>query len=100
MLNREGFINEINSIRALLSENNIMDAYDKMISLNEYDKEIDDYTCYFSHSLDIDYDLIKGATEEQLEEGIIVVEGILGGYIVAQAHDIEETINDIEKDFL
>ena len=79
MKNRESFINEISSIRSLLSENNIMGAYDKMISLNEYDVRVDDYTCYFLNSFtdDIDYSIIEGATEEQLEDGIVIVEGSL-----------------------
>ena len=102
MKNRESFINEISSIRSLLSENNIMGAYDKMISLNEYDDRVDDYTCYFLNTFtdNIDYSIIEGATEEQLEDGIVIVEGALSGYVVAQASDIEETLKEIEENLL
>ena len=89
--------NEIDNIRGMFSSANIHDIYDRMISLNELDKNVDDYTCYFMNSIDASefYEC-----EENENDGIIIVENGLGFYQRATIKDIEETLCEIEENLL
>ena len=96
MLNIE-FKNEIDNIRRMLTNGNIHEVYDRMISLNEFNKDVDDYTCYFMNSIDASefYEC-----EENELDGIIIVENGLGNYQRATMKDIEETLNEIEENLI
>ena len=89
---------QIKHIRTQLRHGDIMGAYDSMISLNQYNHKVDYFTCYFIHSDDVPLEYIDerelGFIDE--EEGAILVESVMGQYIVATRNDIEDTLAEIE----
>lgn len=94
-------VEKISEIRELLSKKDIHGAYDKMISLNTVYEDIDNYTCYFANSIDIDLGTDCDVSFEIDEDnGTIVVESVLGEYIPAKITDIEDTLEEIESEFL
>lgn len=101
MKNKAMLKKEISEIRELLLKNNINEAYNKLISLNTIYEDIDDYTCYFTNTIDLD---VETDCEYDFEvdevNGTIVVESVVGGYIPAKASDIEDTLQEIESKFL
>lgn len=100
MINKEYLKKNIEEIRGLLTKNEIHKAYDKLISLNEFSDDIDNYTCYFANSLDDGISDFACDFNEDEENGTIMVEAVLGGYIPAKASDIEDTLKEIEIKFL
>ena len=89
-MNKMEFKKQIKEIRELLKVNNIIEATDKMIDLNRYNIDIDNYTQYFISSIDLD---IPGDEK-------IMVEAVLSGFVEASAMDIEDTLKEIEEKFL
>ena len=89
-MNKIEFKKQIQEIRELLKANNIIEATDKMIDLNRYSIDVDNYTQYFISSIDID---IPGDEK-------IMVEAVLSGFVEASAMDIEDTLKEIEEKFL
>lgn len=91
----------IEQIRGLLRDNKINEAYDMMISLNEFDERVDNYTCYFINSLDLDKETL-GALYDDVDKdnGSILVECVLCGYMYATSFDLEDTLQEIEYNLL
>lgn len=78
------------------------EAYNKLISLNELNPDIDNFTVYFINSLDVYFEESEECFDFDVDEemGTILVEAVLGGYIPAKPHDIEDTLKEIEKAYL
>jgi hypothetical protein len=89
---------QIKHIRGLLKVNSIHEAYDEMVSLNQYDHRADYFTCYFIHSDDVPLEYIDERYLDHIdqEEGCILVESVMGQYIPAKVRDIEDTLDEIE----
>ena len=94
---KKEFKKEIDNIRAMLSHATMHEIYDKMISLNEFDVKVDDYTCYFMNSIDAS-DFYE--CEENELDGVIIVENSLGFYQRATMKDIKDTLDEIEERLL
>ena len=89
---------QIAHIREQLRQGDLMGAYDNMISLNQYNHKVDYFTCYFIHSDDLPLEYIDDGELQFIdqEQGAIMVESVMGQYIVAKASDIEDTLTEIE----
>ena len=92
-----GLKKEIDNIRAMLTSATIDELYDRMINLNTFNENVDDYTCYFMNSIDASefYEC-----DENEFGGMIIVENGLGFYQPATIHDIKETLDEIEERLL
>lgn len=88
---------QIKQIRELLKQDDMHKAYDLMIGLNRFNEKVDNYTVFFINSLDVDKRYIEDDVEIDEENGSILVESVLGGYILAKADDIEDTLKEIEE---
>ena len=89
---------QIAHIREQLRQGDLMGAYDNMISLNQYNHKTDYFTCYFIHSYDVPLEYIDERELQFIDpqEGAILVESVMGQYIVATRRDFEDTLAEIE----